>query len=307
MTWALPEVPMLSDSKRGRDPGTRWEILRSARWMAFAAGVICLCLGFWGCVTRVPPEPGAQKDVSALYDIEIEPLKPHDCAQCHPQIYSLVKNRGGRHRIDCRRCHVQFHMYRPGKAPYEEVIPKCSSCHGPVHGKELAECSGCHTEVHAPMNIPAGRALEQGCSVCHPDVDREMKTYITQHTDLYCISCHHSRHRYVPECQECHQPHTRGMTQSDCLTCHRPHKALQVAYPADMSSEACTGCHRDAYEALKQSNTKHTAVSCTKCHLEKHRTFVRCSECHPEAHGAAMLQKFSTCNQCHGAAHSLYK
>ena len=302
MTWALPEVPMPLNNRCE----TRWEILRSARWMIFAAGIISLCLGLVGCVPTIPPEPGAKKDVS-LYDIEIEPLKPHDCARCHTRVYCLIKNKGGGHRINCRRCHVEFHMYYPGKAPYEEVVPKCDACHDLVHGKDLPQCSGCHTEVHAPMDIPAGRALEQGCSVCHPGVDREMKTYITQHTDIYCISCHHSRHRYVPECLECHQPHTKGMTQADCLTCHKPHKALQVAYPEDTPSKACTGCHLQAYEALKQSNTKHTAVSCTKCHVEKHRTFVMCRDCHGAPHNTAILDKFATCNQCHGAAHSICK
>jgi hypothetical protein len=159
--------------------------------------------------------------------------------------------------------------------------------------------------VHAPLNIPAQRALEEGCHMCHTEVDREMKTYITQHTELYCSSCHHTRHRYVPACMECHRPHTEGMTQVECLGCHPPHKALQVVYAQDTPQKACANCHRNAYEMLRQSDSKHTTLSCTKCHPEKHRAIVRCRKCHGEPHPAAMHKKFRACGQCHGAAHHL--
>lgn len=265
-------------------------------------------LSLIGCAAPTPPkppEPAAEKDVFSVYATEIQPLSSEDCGRCHPHFYDLIKKDGGKHRIGCTECHVEFHIYRPGKLQYEQILPKCDACHDLVHGEDLAQCSGCHSEVHTPMNIPAERALEQGCHICHPELDKEMKTYVTQHTELYCSSCHHTRHGYVPECLECHQPHEKWMTQADCLTCHPPHKALEVVYPEDVSPEICAGCHRNAYEALKQSGTKHSAVTCVSCHPKKHRAIKRCRECHPEPHSAAFLGKFRVCGQCHGAAHNL--
>ena len=270
----------------------------------FAVGIFGVGLCSSGCLAPVASEPGAEKPISSVYAVEVQPLRPDECGRCHPYFYDLIKTKGGKHRIDCQQCHVKFHIYRPGKVQYEDILPECDGCHEQVHGADLSQCSACHSEVHAPLNLPADRALEQGCHICHPELDKEIKTYVTQHTRLYCISCHHTRHRYVPECLECHQPHKKGMTQAECLTCHPPHKALQVVYPEDIPQEACAGCHGHAYDMLNQSTRKHRAVSCAKCH-PKHRAITRCRECHPEAHSVALLQKFPVCGRCHGVAHSL--
>ena len=269
---------------------------------AFCLFAVVLCI--ITSVEAVSPEP--DKDTYSKYeDIEIEPLRPEECGQCHSRFYYMIKNQGGRHRIDCRQCHVQFHIYRPGKVPYKEILPKCEACHEQVHGEELTQCTGCHSEVHTPMDIPVGPALEHGCYICHPKADEEMNTYITQHTELYCSGCHHTRHRTIPECIECHQPHPIGMTGIGCLICHPPHKALQIIYPEDIPQESCIGCHQNASQALKGSGTKHADVSCTKCHPEKHRAIMKCEGCHGEPHDAAMLQEFRICGQCHGIAHTL--
>jgi len=253
-----------------------------------------------------PAQNGAvtQEGISNAYTQKVQPLKTQACGRCHTGIYRLIRAEGGRHKIDCARCHVRFHVFQPGKDNYEEVMPECETCHEAAHGGDLVHCLQCHSEPHAPLNIPADRALEQGCPVCHSEADKEIKTFVTQHTEFYCSSCHHTRHGYVPECQECHQPHSEEMTQSDCLTCHPPHKALEVVYPEDIPQEACAGCHRNAYDMLAKSGTKHAAMGCARCH-PKHRAITRCRQCHPEPHSAEMLQEFRTCGHCHGVAHSL--
>lgn len=258
-----------------------------------------------GTGMAAPAGAGTGVAQSSPYDIEIIPLQPAECGRCHRRYFDLIKNEGGRHKINCRRCHVQFHIYRPGKVSYEEILPKCTMCHGPEHGEKIIQCSKCHSEVHSPLSIPASRYLAQGCHVCHPEVDKEIKTYITFHTELYCTACHHTRHGYIPECQECHQPHGREMTQEECLLCHPPHQALQVVYPEDISSESCALCHQNAYEVLRQSGTKHAALPCSRCHPEKHRTIMRCRNCHNEPHGDWIHRKFRACGQCHGIAHNL--
>jgi hypothetical protein len=280
------------------------KLMQFKDWIIFAISITSLGLSSVGCVAPAGRELAAEKETPPVYVGEVQPLKPYECGRCHTYFYDLIRTQGGKHRIDCQKCHVKFHIYRPGRVEYEEILPTCDACHGQVHGADLAQCSECHSEVHAPLNLPADRALEQGCHICHPELDREMKTYVTQHTRLYCISCHHTRHGYVPECMECHQPHKKGMTQAECLTCHPPHKALQVVYPEDIPQEACAGCHGHAYDMLNQSSRKHRTVSCAKCH-PKHRAITRCRECHPEAHSVAMLQKFPVCGRCHGVAHSL--
>ena len=272
-----------------------------------AVGIIGLGLSFVACVAPSSPEPVVEKDISSVYVVEGNIKGIEECARCHKHICDLIITQGGKHGIECKRCHVQFHVDTKGTGyvQHEDILPKCESCHRQIHGPDLALCSECHIDAHAPLNIPVERALESGCSICHPEVDREMKTYVTRHTDmLYCSSCHHTRHRHVPECMECHETHATGMTQAECLTCHPPHKTLQVVYPQDIPSESCDVCHRDVYEALKQSDRKHRDISCAKCHPEEHRNILRCKECHPDAHGNAMMEKFLVCGSCHGVAHN---
>lgn len=270
--------------------------------------LFCMCnLGLYlsGCAPSAVPVSVGEKESPPAYPEDVQPLTPEECGKCHPRYYYLIKTEGGRHKMDCRKCHVQFHIYRPGKISYEDVLPKCSTCHDYVHGKDLAQCTECHSQVHSPLNIPAQRSLEFGCSTCHPKVDKEIKTFTTRHTELYCISCHHTKHGYIPVCMECHQPHSEDMVQADCLTCHNPHKALQVVYPENMPSETCAICHRNAFEMLRKSGTKHAAFNCTKCHPDKHRTIKRCQQCHDMPHGTFIMQKFRVCGRCHGVAHSL--
>jgi hypothetical protein len=255
--------------------------------------------------------------------LKIVPLKQEVCARCHARIYYLLKSGGGKHRTNCRSCHVQvqFH-YRP---PFKGILPRCDSCHQQPHGKiikelakaegkrlikdfpELTQCITCHQQPHTPLEIPAGRRLDQACYICHPKEDREIKTYITWHTELYCSTCHHTKHGYKPQCLECHQRHTDKVSifLDACLTCHPPHKARQVVYPADIPKEACAVCHRSQYEILKRSHTKHSALQCTKCHPDKHRTIMRCSQCHAKPNCAGIPKKNMLCGQCHGPAHDL--
>ncbi len=322
MTWVPPEVRMLPNSDQTSATRTSWnqrtqdyydctkgcgvcsrQMPQNRRWIGFVVGMIALGLTSIGCVAPAPSKPAAKKDVKAVDVPKTTPEGQDECGRCHKQIVGLIETEGGKHTIGCERCHVQFHVDidLPGRVP---ILPKCEMCHEQVHGPDLALCSECHTEVHSPVNIAASRALEHGCYVCHPEADKEMKTHTTQHTELYCHSCHHTRHRYAPACLECHRPHTREMTQADCLMCHPPHKALQVVYPQDIPPETCASCHQSAYDLLKNHKSKHSAVVCAKCHPE-HRIIMRCQKCHPEPHGDEMMKKFRVCDKCHGTAHSV--
>ncbi len=245
----------------------------------------------------------------------------NECMKCHPLITAMLVRDGAAHRqVPCRACHLQFHDYKEGVTDYRSILPKCSRCHGQPHGDELTECSSCHSEAHTPLDIPASLSLAQGCYVCHEAIDKEIKTYVTRHTELYCTACHHTKHGHIPKCLECHQPHTgifpaRTKAQepatprllSRCVTCHPPHSALKADLPDSTPNQVCALCHREAYEELVKSGTKHSRLQCTRCHPGKHRTIKRCHECHGEPHPAEMLRRAGSCGSCHGVAHSIIR
>lgn len=256
------------------------------------------------CVLHSPPA-GQQKDERvSLYEAEFKPLSSRECGKCHIRIFYLLKTAGGKHRIKCRRCHEKFHAYVPGKTEYADVVPKCSQCHTEPHGKALVECLECHRQPHTPTTIPVSEPLALGCDKCHSALDKQMKTFETQHTEFYCTACHHTRHGYIPECFECHQPHHPDMTMSHCLTCHPPHKAREVVYPDDTPNTVCALCHPLPYKWLTAGSTKHAKFRCTKCHPQKHRTIINCPQCH-QPHDASIVDKFKVCGHCHGIAHDL--
>lgn len=260
-----------------------------------------------------------KQSINKLYPDEKKKLTTEECMQCHPDIATLLRTAGAMHgRVECRQCHLQVHTYVAGKTIYEGILPQCTRCHGHPHGEDLQQCSTCHQEAHAPLYIPAGRALSQKCYACHPVPDKEIKTFSTRHTDLYCTACHHTQHGHIPDCLECHQPHTgtvptpgmmlQGQGPLDqCISCHPPHTVLNVVYHDNTANEVCTYCHRKAREMLHRTNTKHTALPCIQCHPDKHKTIKRCTECHGRPHPDDMLKKFSSCGGCHGVAHSVVR
>ncbi len=269
-------------------------------WLCFLAGA-----GFVWADGLYPPHP--------------DRLTRQECMRCHPIIAKLLRINGAGHkRVACRSCHRKFHVYKPGKTDYQDILPKCSRCHGHPHGKELTDCSSCHTEAHTPLDIPATLYLAEGCRVCHQKLYKEVMTFTTKHSEFHCTVCHHTRHGYIPECLECHQPHQGvvpvkagfkpvATSLDGCKACHQAHKALNVRYSNERSPEDCALCHRKAYEMLKKSRTKHSALSCTRCHPDKHKTIKRCRQCHGQPHPSVMFKKFGSCGRCHGVAHSIVK
>jgi hypothetical protein len=270
-------------------------------------GILLLsCLGIISCTVPFFLKTNAINSIVATdYSKPTDPLEPIECGKCHNKIFNLIKNNGGKHRIDCRRCHEQFHQYIPEKNNYQESLPKCSQCHNKPHGEKLIQCANCHQQVHTPLDIPASNTLSLGCDTCHSAIDKEIKMFITQHSNFYCSICHHTKHGYKPECMECHMPHSEEMMQADCLTCHLPHQALQVVYPSEIPNQTCALCHKTAYNTLIESNTKHAGFRCTKCHPDKHRTIKQCQECHIKPHDESITKNTQICGSCHGIAHSL--
>ena len=296
-----------------------------SRKMAVVLGIIGIfgLITVYGCATQpgaaaVPAEQGAvpaekSPDIASMYKAKVKPLTTAECGQCHLPIYETVKAQGSKHQIDCVRCHTKYHVYSPRKQNYDQIMPKCSSCHlsasgGPFHGehKNLTPCLNCHADPHKPLVIPAAE-IEASCGFCHSKEGNEIKQYPSRHTtEVACADCHAERHGYIPECSVCHESHSPRveLATAQCMTCHPVHKPTQITYSVDTESLICAGCHDEVNDMLQKKVTKHTAVACADCH-PTHKEIPPCSRCHGEPHPKTMMKNVSNCGDCHGIAHDL--
>ncbi len=271
-----------------------------------------------------------------LYEQLPKKLTPADCAACHESIYNKMRKvitkvklsngkvlqlpkpviLGGKHRFYCTRCHTKFHCWNPkmGVKGWEEMMPKCSRCHGWPHGPKLTNCMSCHTDPHAikqPMVLTT--TLKKSCEKCHIRVVTFMETHVTKHfTKVKCYACHHDIHGYIPKCLECHEGHAPGQKSTSCTMCHgykyvkageawkAAHAPVPVTYPKNIPNESCGTCHRVIYNHLAKSPTKHRNVACVACHHDKHGYIPSCAECHGKyPHGKTIHQLYPNCLFCH--------
>jgi hypothetical protein len=248
------------------------------------------------------PEPAKPK---SLYDADVKQLTPEECARCHYSVFSEIKKEGGKHKIDCVQCHTVFHAYNPKKQNWDQIMPKCQTCHGNIHGEKFVACAQCHTNPHAPKTQMAMTAdFAKVCGDCHAKVGQELQANPSKHTKVQCAQCHAQKHGYIPACMQCHKPHSQGQTNEECLACHPAHNPLKIAYPETTKNPVCGGCHSEIYDKVSKTASKHGQVACAKCH-PKHRYIPKCEECHGKPHGEVVLKKFPNCLQCHVDVHDL--
>lgn len=298
--------------------------MKALKGVAAIVGVILLVslAGVWCNVNNVPVDQqklthwvgvtpvAAKEDGESPYDADIEPLSTEECGRCHYSVFQDIKKAGGLHRIDCVRCHEEYHVYNPRKQNYDEIMPKCIVCHqsasgGPYHGEEesLTPCLNCHADPHQPLMIPMGELYGQ-CAPCHREQGQEVQDYPSMHTEVACSDCHAEKHGYIPGCDMCHESHSPAveMSDQDCMSCHPVHKPTQISYEADTNSLICAGCHGGVYKMLQDKVTGHTSVTCAECH-PRHLEALACTDCHGEPHPASM--NATNCGECHGIAHDL--
>ncbi len=227
-------------------------------------------------------------------------LSQDDCQKCHDNAPKDIEARGGKHKtaVGCMDCH-QGH---PPKN--QDIIPECSMCHMGKEHFELDDCLRCHSNPHAPLDLQLAGGITDPCLTCHTRQREQLEEHESSHTGLDCTSCH-SKHGLIPECIQCHEPHSDKMGQEDCGRCHQAHMPLVVTYSEDIANIHCAACHDDAYELLKNSPTKHGDLNCATCHQAKHKMVPKCQDCHGEPHPESILSKFETCGDCHGIAHDL--
>ncbi|NPA95764.1 MAG: cytochrome C [Thermodesulfobacteria bacterium] len=269
-----------------------------------------------------PSTPAPQADGVSLYQQEPRSLKPVECGSCHKGEYTRLKNSNSKHRFDCLRCHTQLHAYIPPKHNYEEIMPKCTRCHGLKHGKAFPKCLQCHTDPHSPLDIPFTGVQKKmkgpngkmvvACEVCHWEPEgKQMQEHPCKHnTEEGCVGCHidaidATKHGMKPTCFDCHEPHVQGQTYQDCLVCHNPHMAKNILqYPEDTDNKVCGSCHDTIYEDLQRNHTKHSELHCAECHV-RHGQIPKCQDCHGLPHGEALHKRFPNCLKCHLDPHNL--
>lgn len=234
-------------------------------------------------------------------------LKNDDCVKCHTIVVQQVQEAGNKHKseVACMECHDGQH---PPGTQKGALIPKCDQCHeGEPHFELAANCLSCHKNPHQPLNIILeGEGQKAACNTCHPQIIQEIDTFQTKHTGFSCSFCH-EKHRYRPDCLDCHDPHTDGQKFENCVTCHQAHQPLTLAYSKTVANSDCAACHPDIRTDLEAGLTKHAKFQCVFCHADKHGVVPDCQSCHDAPHSEQMLSKFKNCIECHQSAHDLLK
>jgi predicted CXXCH cytochrome family protein len=239
-----------------------------------------------------------------LYAVTPAPLSPTQCAQCHTSVFGNLKQAGGKHRFDCQQCHKAIHSYNPKKANYDELMPKCSSCHTDIHGPANKDCASCHTNPHTPRVVAMTQRLTNTCTTCHAGPKAEMVKFPSKHANVSCNKCHTS-HGFKPECSMCHKPHYQGQAYSTCAKCHPVHQPKQVTYTTTEPAATCGSCHTKVYEKWKKTPSRHSKVNCAVCHKTKHKYVPQCTECHKAPHPQSILDRYPKCLSCHLDVHDL--
>jgi predicted CXXCH cytochrome family protein len=254
----------------------------------------------------------ADSVADSIYTGTIQPLTLEECARCHATHYNWLKNNGAMHQtVACTECHEVFHAYNPLRNNYKEIMPKFDACHSAPHGtaEPVMQCLECHVNPHQPLvSIPTPDSLEGRCQLCHTGVAASLQAEVSKHTEQECSSCHSQKHGRIPQCAECHENHSplAALETVDCLACHPVHTPLNISYPVTQGKEVCAGCHGEAYQLLQANQTKHSALTCAKCH-PNHGQLPACQDCHGEPHNRTIHEKYAKCGDCHGIAHNVGK
>ena len=228
-------------------------------------------------------------------------LSAEDCVKCHEIQPRDIESAGAAHKeqINCIDCHAGHRPVSP------KNIPDCGQCHEGGEHFALADCLRCHSNPHQPLNIVLTGELKAECLTCHTEQNDQLVAHPSKHSEFACNFCHAEKHGVIPNCTECHEPHTAEMVQDDCATCHVAHQPTQVTYPDTTSNKLCFACHETPFAELMATKTKHHDVLCVECHADKHKTIPECSGCHGKPHPAGMHAKFPQCGNCHSTAHDL--
>jgi hypothetical protein len=229
-------------------------------------------------------------------------LTVDDCIKCHEKEPATIAAKGGKHAtaVTCLDCHKEH----PPKGT--NAIPVCSQCHAGKLHFELENCLACHSDPHDPLGLVLADDVTGPCLTCHEEQGEEFKQFPSAHAEQSCTFCH-SVHGQIPNCSECHEPHTEGQTMNDCLACHPAHHPLQISIAVTTPRSFCVPCHEEVGDLMAKTTTKHQNFTCAFCHRITHPSVPQCQTCHGEPHSPAMHAKMPNCLDCHIDTHNLQK
>ncbi len=288
---------VVKETKRMKS-AVRWVLPVLAAMLLVAAVLPALA----ETVRPLTPGEGAE-----VYRQKVAQMSTVECGKCHYEIFTSIRDQGGRHQLECRECHNKFHTFTPGVA-WADRVPACNDCHEGVHEGHFPQCLSCHQQAHAPIaSLVEADKLAADCGRCHSPVSTALQAHPSGHAEMGCSDCHHDRHGFKPGCNECHpQPHTPFKSSPECLNCHPAHTPLTIAFGDKVENLVCQGCHEDPAAVLKSSKKRHAALKCVFCHAETHGTIPSCQQCHGNGpHNPELLKGFGGCLECHGDPHGL--
>ena len=146
--------------------------------------------------------------------IAITPTFINACFDCHGSVREQLITFPSKHtKVSCMTCHTSHGSK-----------PSCFNCHkSHTEGLTLPDCLKCH-QVHKPLQIPLSQDVPSStCGSCHTKIFKTLTKSSSKHGALSCVTCHKDKHRYVPQCGDCHgKPHSSAFHAQfpRCLSCH---------------------------------------------------------------------------------------
>lgn len=146
--------------------------------------------------------------------VAMSQLLANACYNCHAGVKEkLVKFPSKHSKLSCQSCHTS-HGFKPS----------CFTCHKPHHqGQDIAACTKCH-DVHKPLLVTYEKSSPAvSCGACHSKIFEKWQKTPSKHAKVNCATCHHTKHKNIPKCTECHAaPHKKSIHDKfpNCLGCH---------------------------------------------------------------------------------------
>ncbi|MCF6290284.1 MAG: hypothetical protein L3J03_04735 [Desulfobacterales bacterium] len=229
-------------------------------------------------------------------------LELADCIKCHQKESATIAGNESRHKtaVTCLDCHREHGPWG------RDIIPPCTRCHqGRSHFK-LANCLNCHSDPHNPLELVLADVITAPCLTCHQEQGKEFEEFPSRHSQQACTFCH-EKHGQIPQCLQCHEPHTYGQTMADCLGCHPAHRPLRIFYKMSTPRRFCVACHPEPGKMLRKTKIKHRKFTCAYCHRGGHPSRPGCWVCHGKPHAPKMHRDFPLCLDCHMDNHNVVK
>ncbi len=134
------------------------------------------------------------------------------CLICHgPEVWFFREFESKHSAVECSRCH-----------DVHRKIPHCARCHKP-HPDIADDCHKCHKGHRPKIEAYSASTPSVDCGVCHKSQSSLLGASAAKHKNLACIGCHKLKHKFKPDCEDCHgTPHPKGFRIKfpECGMCH---------------------------------------------------------------------------------------